>query len=146
LKSTLTEPLLLRYPAKDTEGEMTEPVNVDMAQLRTTCAAVRIDVEQGLRPGIADTSNKVQLGVRFAQGSPSGEADAARRALIATMQRHRENGEQHLSTADNLVSALEQILANYADGDAAARLDVTTITAMLDTLLPQRPIIGQLPQ
>jgi hypothetical protein len=116
---------------------MTHTANVDMAELRAVCAAVKTDVEQGLRPGIADTALKVQTGVRFGQQSPSGEVDAARRALIATLRRHNENSEHHLATADRLVSALDQILTNYADADATVSLDVQAVQSMLDTVLPE---------
>src|SRR5262245_886714 len=111
---------------------MTGTTRVDMTKLRATCDAVRVDVDPEVRPGTANTGQKVQAGVRFAQHSPSGEADAARRALLATLQRHRENGEQHLSMAERLVSTLDQILANYADTDGTRSLDLNTITAMLD--------------
>jgi hypothetical protein len=119
---------------------MTGTVHVDLAELQATCAAVRTDVEQGLRPGISDTDRKVQTGVRFGLQSPSGEADAARRALLATMKRHRENGQRHLSTADHLVAALDQILANYARADAGAALDVNAIEAVLDATIPEPKI------
>lgn len=118
---------------------MADTIDVDMVQLHDTCAAVRIDVEQGLRPGIADTSHKVQLGVRFGQLSPSGEADAAGRALRATLRRHRENCERHLSTADRLITTLDQVLMNYKNADAAASLDIRTVEAMLDAAAAPEP-------
>jgi hypothetical protein len=119
---------------------MTGTIFVDVAQLHDTCAAVRVDVEQGLRPGLTDTDRKVQQGVRFGQTSPSGEADAARRALLATLRRHRENGERHLSTADRLIAAMDLALKNYANADGSAALDLTEIEATLDTALPQQVI------
>ena len=115
---------------------MTGTINVDLTQLRATSAAVRIEVEQGLRPGIADADHKVQHGVRFGQSSPSGEADAARRALLATLQRHRENSSRHLATADRLTSVLDEVLANYIHADLSIGTDIRTMQAMLDAALP----------
>ncbi len=111
---------------------MTATVNIDLTQFVEASAAVKVDVEQGLRPGIADADHKVQLGVRFGQSSPSGEADAARRALDAALHRHRENGSRHLATAGRLTSALDEILANYIRADADAAIDIRAVTAMLD--------------
>jgi hypothetical protein len=123
---------------------MTDTIKVNVAELEETCTAVRIDFEQGLRPGITDASRKVQLGVRFGQMSPSGEADAARRALLAALQRYRENSERHLSTADHLIRTLDAILSNYAHADTAARLDVQTVQTMLEIALPQPSLAPEL--
>lgn len=111
---------------------MSGTVNIDLVQFKEASVAVKVDVDQGLRPGIADADQKVQHGVRFGQSSPSGEADAARRALIATLHRHRENGSRHLATAGRLTTALDEILANYTRADADTAIDIRAVSALLD--------------
>ncbi|HCT79906.1 MAG TPA: hypothetical protein DGG94_21480 [Micromonosporaceae bacterium] len=115
---------------------MTRHISVDLNLLRESSAAVKLDVELGLRPGLSSTEGSIQHGVRFARVSPSGEAEAARSALVATLKRHRENGKRHLDTGQLLTGVLDEILIRYTTTDDEVSIDINRVLREVEAALP----------
>jgi hypothetical protein len=112
---------------------------VDLVQLRDTCQAVRADTNKGLRDGLADADPKVHQGVPFGKASPSGEINAARDALKATLHRHAENGTAHLGRADQIVRFLAHMLGEYETADSIQAATMEQILTELDhAFIPPR--------
>lgn len=118
-------------------AQNTGHIFVDLGQLQDTCRAVRLDTEQGLRPGLAEADQKIHQGVPFGRHSPSGEVDAAREALVHTLRRHAENSASHLRRAEQLVAFLDRMLVEYADADRLSAVDLNAVLQKLDEALPQ---------
>ncbi len=121
---------------------MTQPsqqIVVDLEQLRDTCQAVKRDTEQGLRPGLHETDQKIHQGVPFGRRSPSGEADAAARALTYALKRYARNSASHLQRAEQIAGFLDLILTEYTDTDAISALNVEAILDLLNQTVPPAP-------
>lgn len=114
---------------------MTRQISVDLNLLRESSVAVKADVETGLKPGLSTADGSIQHGVRFAKTSPSGEAEAARAALVATLRRHKENGKRHLDTAQLLTGVLEVILVHYTSTDDEVGLDIDRVLREVEAAL-----------
>ncbi|WP_162907798.1 hypothetical protein [Allorhizocola rhizosphaerae] len=111
-------------------------IAVDLAQLRDICKAFGLDTEQGLRPGLSRADQKIHQGVPFGRRSPSGEADAAARALIYVLKRYAHNNVSHLRCAEQISTFLDNILDAYADTDAISALGIESVIERLNEALP----------
>ncbi|WP_020522988.1 hypothetical protein [Catelliglobosispora koreensis] len=112
--------------------------SVDLGQIQLTSEKLRSDTNEGLQPGLADANGKMQHGIRFGVRSPSGETEAAARALDEALRIHRGNTEAHLMRAQQLANALEIILANYRTSDELSRMDNEVIEWLIYNALPKQ--------
>lgn len=118
---------------------MPQDLNVDLEQLRDTGQAVKLDVDNGLRPGLSDTDQKIHQGVPFGSRSPSGEAEAARLALTYALNRYARNNTSHLERAEQISAFLGQIVAEYGNADALSALRLEDVLELLDSAKPVPP-------
>ena len=107
-------------------------ISVNLNQLHTTCQAVRLATEHGLRPGIRETDQKIHQGVPFGAHSPSGEADAARNALSHTLRRHAENSTSHLRRAEQIIAFLDHMLREYSNADSISAASFAAVQQQFD--------------
>jgi hypothetical protein len=110
-------------------------INIDLSEMRQTSANWRSDTESGLSQGLSAMHGRVRSGVRFGLTSPSGETDAAKRALRATLDRHWVNSVAHLDRATQLAKVLDLIIARYQSADAAT-VDSLETLRLLNEALP----------
>ncbi|WP_117209917.1 hypothetical protein [Allorhizocola rhizosphaerae] len=104
--------------------EQAPKVEVDLGELRSFAEMLRADAELGLAPGAARAESELQHGARFGLAAVGGQLAAGREVFAAALERARENTARQVRGARILTAAIEQVLANYADGDqiAASRL------------------------
>src|SRR5688500_4795898 len=100
--------------------EQTPKVDVDLGGLRTFAELLRRDVETGLEPGASRAEHEIQHGLRFGVAAPGGQLAASRDVLAAALERARENTARQVRGAQILTAAIEQVLANYTEGDQIA--------------------------
>ncbi len=116
-----------------------QQIAVDLLHLSQTCKAATDGAVQ-LRSDLREADSQIQRGVWLGLNSPSGEIDAARRALRETLNVHASNSGRQIAVADHLSSALQLVLNHYESTDENVRLDVQRMQALLEEALPQRPV------
>ena len=100
--------------------ERQDRTDVDLDGLRVFAQALRSELENGLKPGLARAEREVQQGIPFGVASPGGEVKAGREVLAWLLERARENTTRQVAGIQALAEVAEQIVANYADGEAVA--------------------------
>jgi hypothetical protein len=116
-------------------------INVDLVQMQEASTKWRSDTEQGLSQGLSNVRAQVLCGVRFGFRTPSGEADAAKRALRTTLDRHWVNSVAHLERSVQLAKALDLIVARYQSAEATT-VDSMETLRLLNEALPPIPAPG----
>ncbi|GIH08348.1 hypothetical protein Rhe02_64150 [Rhizocola hellebori] len=115
-----------------------QPVAVDLLIVEVTRAAMEAAAAR-LRTGLRQVDSQIQHGVWLGERSPSGELDAARRALREALRVHAYNSGNQIAMADHLASTIKIVLQHYRSTDELTRLDVQRMEALLEEALPQRP-------
>ncbi len=116
-----------------------QQIAVDLPHLSQTCTAAREGAVR-LRSDLREVDSQIQRGVWLGLASPSGEIDAARRALRETLEAHAYNSGRQIAVADHLSSALQLVLEYYETAEENVRLDVQRMQAILEEALPQKPV------
>jgi len=106
-------------------------IDVDLLHLKDMRDGISHDTDDALKPGISDANGRIFQGLNIGVTSQSGEVDASRRALAYAMGQFLNNGQTHLERAQQVITFLDKVLANYRTADEFAKLDVNRVLEML---------------
>jgi hypothetical protein len=115
-----------------------QQIAVDLAHVERARDAMGAAAAQ-LRVGLRKVDSQLQRGVWLGARSPSGELDAARRALREALRVHAVNAGNQIAVADHLAAAIKVVVERYRSTDELARIDVQRMEALLEEALPQPP-------
>ena len=116
-----------------------QQIAVDLLHLARTCDVVEAGAAE-LRVGLRRVDSQIQKGVWLGLNSPSGELDAARRALRETLRVSAINAGNQIAVADHLSSAIKIVIDRYRSTDQLLGLDVRRMEALLEEARPQQPV------
>ncbi len=114
-----------------------QQIAVDLLHLARTCDGVEAGATR-LRVGLRRVDSQIQKGVWLGLNSPSGELDAARRALRETLRVSAINAGNQIAVADHLSSAIKIVLKRYQNTDQILGLDVQRMEMLLEEALPKQ--------
>lgn len=120
-------------PERPVHGRLT----VDLAGLREISADLRRDTDEDLRPGFATAQRQMRYGARFCLALDCAEGRAARHSVTEVLRQHHANAAYQLQMAEQLATALEQIVENYAAADARSASRIAEVAAELGRVFEQ---------
>lgn len=120
-------------------------INVDLGELRMFADTLRTDTDLGLRPGVSRAEQELQLGVRFGLAAPGGQVATSRELLGAALERAQQNTARQVRAAEILTTTIEQILANYRDGEHIAAEHMDTVEQTLASAITAAELAARPP-
>ncbi|MEV0269585.1 hypothetical protein AB0H43_12450 [Hamadaea sp. NPDC050747] len=106
-------------------------LRVDLGALRAFADELEGNTSKGLVPGVERANREVQTGVRFGARSVSGEVEAAKQALAASLTRAQANAFRMTAATNVLVEAARLIAARYADADLTSAQQLAGVEKVL---------------